>query len=140
VKRLFFALFFLSTAALAEDNRQFVQLPPAAQEALRQEMLDNLLALNEVLSLVGAGKFNEAGDVAEKKLGVSAMGKHRSKPVDARPGPHMPEAMHNIGIQGHMAASEFAVAAKSSEYDRALTLLPKLTQPCVACHYSYRTR
>ena len=140
MKRLVFALFFMSTAAFAEDSRQFVQLPPAAQEALRQEMLDNLLAINEVLGLVGAGKYSEAGDVAEKKLGVSAMGKHRSKPVDARPGPHMPEAMHNIGIQGHMAASEFAVAARSGEYERAMTLLPKLTQSCVACHYSYRTR
>jgi roadblock/LC7 domain-containing protein len=140
VKNLVFALFFVSTAALAEDNRQLVQMPPAAQEALRQEMLENLLAINEILGLVGAGKFNEAGDVAEKRLGVSAMGKHRSKPVDARPGPHMPEAMHDIGIQGHMAASEFAVAGKSSEYDRALALLPKLTQSCVACHYSYRTR
>ncbi len=140
MKSLFFALFFASTAAFAEDSRQLAQLPPAAQETLRQEMLDNLLAVNEVLGLVGAGKFAEAGEIAERKLGVSSMGKHRTKPVDARPGPHMPEAMHNIGIQGHMAASEFAVAAKAGDYARAMTLLPNLTQSCVACHYAYRTR
>ena len=137
---LFFALFLASTAAVADDARQLVQLPPAAQEALRQEMLDNLLAVNEILSLLAAGKVREAGDAAEGKLGRSAMGKHRHKPFDARPGPHMPPAMHGIGIDGHKAASEFAAAAKGGDRDKALALLPNLTSGCVACHFSYRTR
>ena len=140
MKRLVFALVFASTAAFGEDTRQLVQLPPAAQETLRQEMLDNLLALNEVLTFVAAGKIVEAGEAAEQKLGVSAMGKHRGKPVDARPGPHMPEEMHNLGRKGHMAASEFALAARAGERERALALLPNLTSACVACHYAYRTR
>jgi hypothetical protein len=138
MRSLVFALLCLSTAAFAEDGRELVPMPPAAQAALRQEMLDNLTALNEVLSLVGASKFPEAGEVAEKKLGVSAMGKHRGNPVDARPGAHMPEAMHNIGVQGHMAASEFAVAAKAGEYPRAMSLLPNLTTACVGCHSAWR--
>jgi len=137
---LFFALFLASTAAVADDARQLVQLPPAAQEALRQEMLDNLLAVNEILSLLAAGKVREAGEAAESKLGRSAMGKHRHKPFDARPGPHMPPAMHGIGIDGHKAASEFAAAAKGGDRDKALALLPNLTSGCVACHFSYRTR
>jgi hypothetical protein len=116
------------------------KLPPAAQEALRQEMLDNLLAVNEILSLLAEGKVREAGDAAEAKLGRSAMGKHRDKPIDARPGPHMPPAMHGIGMDGHKAASEFAAAAKGGDRDKALALLPNLTSGCVACHFSYRTR
>lgn len=140
MKALIFALFLLSTAAGAEDTRQFVKLPAPAQEALREEMLDNLLAVNEVLSLMAAGKTREAGELAEAKLGMSAMGKHRSKPMDARPGPHMPPAMHGIGIDGHKAASEFATVAKTGERDKALALLPNLTTACVACHFSYRTR
>jgi hypothetical protein len=140
MRGLVFALLCLSTAAVAEDGRELVPMPPAAQEALRQEMLDNLMALNEVLSLIGVSKFPEAGEVAEKKLGVSAMGKHRGKPVDARPGAHMPEAMHNIGVQGHMAASEFAVAAKAGEYPRAIALLPNITAACVGCHSAWRTQ
>ena len=71
MKALIFALFLASTAAVADDARQLVQLPPAAQEALRQEMLDNLLAVNEILSLLAAGKVREAGDAAEGKLGRS---------------------------------------------------------------------
>jgi hypothetical protein len=140
MKALIFALFMVSTTAVAEDARQLVRLPPPAQEALRQEMLDNLLAVNEILSLMAAGKVREAGDVAESKLGRSAMGKHRDKPFEARPGPHMPPAMHGIGMDGHQAASEFAVAAKAGDRDKALALLPNLTTACVACHYSYRTR
>ena len=140
MKALVFALFLLSTAAGAEDTRQFVKLQAPAQEALVEEMRDNLVALNEVMSLIAAGKIKEAGEAAEAKLGVSAMGKHRDKPFDARPGPHMPPAMHGIGIDGHRAASEFAAAAKGGDRDKALALLPNLTSGCVACHFSYRTR
>jgi len=130
----------ISHAALAEDTRQRATLPAAAQESLRLEMLDNLLAINEVLTLMATGKIKEAGDVAELKLGVSAQGKNRSLPLDARPGPHMPADMHALGMDGHKAASEFAKAARAGERDRALTLLPNLTSACVACHYSWRTR
>ncbi|MER2622475.1 MAG: cytochrome C [Accumulibacter sp.] len=130
----------LSGALLAEDQRQLVILPPAAQEVLRQEMLENLLVLNEIMTLMAADKLKEAGDLAEQKLGVSAQGKHRSKPFAARPGPHMPPAMHALGLDGHRAASEFARAAQAGERERAATLLPGLTGACVACHFSYRTR
>jgi hypothetical protein len=140
MKAFIFALFFLSTVALAEDTRQLAKLPEPAQESLRQEMLDNLVAVNEVLSLMAAGKVREAGEAAEAKLGMSAMGKHRSKPFDARPGPHMPPAMHGIGMDGHKAVSEFAAAAKTGDRDKALALLPNLTAACVGCHFSYRTR
>ncbi|KAF0163708.1 MAG: hypothetical protein FD157_2671 [Rhodocyclaceae bacterium] len=139
-KSLFLMAAFISCTALAEDHRQFAPLPPAAQESLREEMLGNLLALNEILTLMAAGKVKEAGQLAEKALGQSAQGKHRDKPLDARPGPHMPPAMHGIGIDGHVAASQFAKAASSGDRKKALALLPKLTEGCVSCHYSYRTR
>ena len=140
MKALIFALFLLSTAAGAEDTRQLVKLPAPAQEALREEMQGNLVALNEVLSLIATGKIKEAGEAAETKLGMSAMGKHRGKPFEARPGPHMPPAMHGIGMDGHKAVSEFAKVAATGDRDKALALLPNLTAACVACHYSYRTR
>lgn len=130
----------LAGTAGAEDQRQLAPLPAPAQESLRQEMLDNLLAIHEILDHVAAGRLTEAGQTAEAKLGKSAMGKHRDKPMNARPGPHMPPAMHGIGMDGHGAASEFAQAAKAGDRDKALALLPKLTGACVACHYSYRVR
>ena len=140
MKALIFVLLCLSTGAFAEDNRQLAKLPAPAQESLRQEMLDNLVAVNEILSLMAEGKVKEAGESAETKLGMSAMGKHRSKPFDARPGPHMPPAMHGIGMDGHKAVSEFAAVAKTGDRDKAIALLPNLTAACVGCHFSYRTR
>jgi hypothetical protein len=130
----------LSGAVLADDQRQLVTLPAPAQEALRLEMLDNLVAINEILGLVAADKLKEAGEIAEQKLGLSAQGKHRDKPFEARPGPHMPPAMHSLGMDGHRAASEFAKAAQTGDRNRTLALLPGLTNACVTCHFSYRTR
>ena len=140
MKALVFALFLASTAAVADDPRQLASMPPAAQEALRQEMLANLMALNEVLSLVAENKIRQAGEVAEAKLGLSAMGKHRDLPFEARPGPHMPPAMHRIGMEGHKAASAFARAAADGDRAKALAALPAVTAGCVSCHHAYRIR
>jgi hypothetical protein len=140
MKRLLMIACLASAAAVAEDTRQLVTLPPAAQANLRQEMLDNLVAVNEVLTLMAAGKVKEAGAAAEASLGQSAMGKHRDKPFAARPGPHMPPAMHGLGMDGHRAASEFARVAATGNRDQALALLPSLTGACVACHFAYRIR
>ena len=127
-------------AADGDDTRQLASLPPAAESTLRAEMRANLLALNEILGLVASGKFKEAGQIAEQELGVSAMGKHRDLPFEARPGPHMPPAMHAIAMDGHRAASEFARIAASGDRDKTIAALPSLTSGCVACHYVYRLR
>jgi hypothetical protein len=139
-KHLLLIAAIIALPALAEDNRQLAQLTPPAQETLRQEMLDNLLALNEILTLMAANQVKEAGQVAEARLGKGAMGKNARLPFEARPGPQMPPAMHEIGRNGHFAASEFARAAASGERDRALALLPALTGTCVTCHAAFRTR
>lgn len=140
MKKFLLTALFLALPAAAEDARQLARLTPQAQEVLRQEMLDNLIAVNEILSLVAANKLKEAGEVAETKLGKSAMGKNARLPFEQRPGPQMPAAMHELGRNGHLAASAFAAAAAGGDRERALALLPNLTGNCVACHASYRTR
>ena len=140
MKKLILMAALLANQALAADNRQLAPLPPAAQESLREEMLGNLLAINEILTLMAADKVREAGQLAETSLGQSAMGKHRGKPLDARPGAYMPPVMHEIGMDGHRAVSEFARAAASGDREKALAELPKLTGGCVTCHYAWRTR
>ncbi len=140
MKKLIFALFLVSTAAVAEDSREAVRFTPQAQATLSQEMRDNLVALHEVLNMLAAGQPAIAGEIAEAKLGVSAMGKHRLAAAEARPGPQMPAAMHAMGVDGHKAASEFASVAKTGDRDKALAMLPKLTGSCVACHASYRVQ
>ncbi len=140
MKRLLPLILLLALPAAAEDTRQLAKLTPQAQEVLRQEMLDNLIALNEILALVAENRIREAGEAAEAKLGKRAMGKNATLPFESRPGPQMPPEMHNLGRNGHFAASEFAAAAAGGNRERALALLPNLTANCVACHASYRTR
>jgi hypothetical protein len=126
--------------AADDDTRQLAPLPAAAQARLRDEMLGNLRALSEILGLLAAGQVKQAGSVAEQELGYSAMGKNRSLPFEARPGAHMPAAMHQLGIEGHAAASQFARIAASGDRDQAIAALPSLTAACVACHHAYRIR
>ena len=140
MKKLLTLVLLLALPAAAEDTRQLVKLTPQAQEVLRREMLDNLIAINEILALVAENKLKEAGEVAEARLGRRAMGRHAALPFESRPGPQMPPEMHTLGRDGHFAASEFAAAAASGERVGALAPLPNLTANCVACHASYRTR
>lgn len=140
MKNLLTLVLLLALPAAAEDTRPLVKLTPQAQEVLRREMLDNLIAINEILALVAENRLKEAGEVAEARLGRRAMGKNAALPIEARPGPQMPPEMHALGRNGHFAASEFAAAAASGDRERALALLPNLTANCVACHAGYRTR
>jgi hypothetical protein len=141
MKRSLFTLVVLSSLWVhAQDARQLAKLPAPAEATLREEMRDNLVSLNEILSLVVAGKVKEAGEVAEKKLGTSTMGRHRTKPFDARPGPHMPPAMHELALQGHRAATAFAAIAATGDREKALAALPTLNNACLSCHLAYRVR
>jgi hypothetical protein len=141
MRQLVFAFVVLSSLSVqAQDARQLAKLPAPAEATLREEMRDNLVTLNEVLLLVVAGKVKEAGEVAEKKLGTSTMGRHRNKPFDARPGPHMPPAMHELALQGHRAATAFAAIAATGDREKTLAALPTLNNACVSCHLAYRAR
>ena len=140
MKKLLFLLCLVALPALAEDTRQLAKMTPEARETLRQEMFDNLLALNNILTMLAANQVKEAGEVAEKELGRGAMGKNAHLPFEARPGPQMPRDMHQLAISGHFAASDFATAAASGDRDKALAALPAVTGTCIACHASYRTR
>lgn len=127
-------------AHAGDDPRLLAPMPPAAEANLRAEMRDSLRALGEVTRLLVAGQVTEAGALAEKELGMSAMGRHRGQPLDARPGAHMPEVMHAIGLEGHRTASEFARIAARGDRAAALAALPGLSAGCVACHSTYRIR
>lgn len=135
-----FTVMSLSAFAQPVDVRQLVTMPEPAVATLRAEMRDNLVTLNEIVTLVVAGKVKEAGVVAEKKLGTGVMGQHRDKPIEARPGAHMPPAMHDLGRNQHKAASAFAAVAATGDREKTLAALPTLNASCVSCHLAFRVR
>jgi hypothetical protein len=124
----------------AEDSRQLVPMPAEARAEMRAEMLDFQSALHQIINALATGKFADAADVAETKIGVSAMGRHRNSPPNARPGMHMPADMHAIARNMHFAASEFAKTARAGDVTKSLVALQPVTGACVACPRGYRTQ
>ena len=125
-------------AAQAEDVRQLVEMPPGAQALIREEMRDNVFALNAIIGLLAEGKLEEAGRLAEREMGTSAMGRFRGNP--SAPGRHMVPEMRKLGRGMHFAASEFADATAVGDLPDALAALKVLTDKCAACHAAYRVR
>ena len=121
-----------------QDYRQLVSIPDESRELMRQDMLDHLSALNEIISNLASNNLDAASDVAEKRLGRSSMGKHRESGMG--PGKFMPPEMRSIGWGMHDAASELSIFAKEGDIKGAYIALQKVTSSCVACHFSYRTR
>ncbi len=133
-------LFAGSSVLEAADTRTLVQMPAPMQEHMLTNMRDHLAAIGEIQSALAAGKFGQAADVAEQRIGMSSLETHGASHM----APYMPKAMQDIGTAMHRSASRFArtaqEAAVSRDLPRALGALADLTQQCNACHASYRLR
>jgi hypothetical protein len=140
--RLFAALALLgaltSAAAQAQDSRQLVEFPPMMLEHEMRNMRDHLATLQKIQAALGAGQLDEAGKLAEHRLGLSSFELHGAKHV----APYMPAGMQAIGTEMHKAASRFALevdkAAATGDLRPAIAALGKVTEQCVACHAAYR--
>jgi len=126
--------------AAEADGRQRVEMPVEARAELRAEMLDFQAAVHSIVGALAEQQFAKAADIAEKQIGVSAMGRHRNAPAGARPGVFMPNDMHAIARSMHTAASDFAKVARNGDTTKALASLQAVTGACVACHHGYRTQ
>ena len=122
----------------AGDQRQLVSMPEQARELMRQDMLDHLSALNEIIGYLASNNLDAVADIAETRMGRSSMGKHRESGMG--PGRFMPLEMRNLGWSMHDAASELSKTAKQGDLNNSYAALQKVTASCIACHYSYRTR
>ena len=124
--------------ASESDPRQLVSMPEQARQLMRRDMLDHLSALNEIVAYLADNNLDAVAEVAEIRMGKSAMGKHRATGMG--PGKFMPPAMRNLGWGMHESASELSRLAKEGDLKGVFAALQKVTASCVACHYSYRTR
>jgi len=127
-----------SKESTGSDLRQLVTMPEQTRKLMREDMLDHLSALNEIIGYLAENNLDTAAEVAETRMGKSSMGKHRGTGMG--PGKFMPAEMRKIGWGMHESASEFSQVAKDGDLKSAYNALQKVTSSCVACHYSYRTR
>lgn len=141
-------LFALSTAALAAEpslnnvpdpgTRQLLQMPAAAKNTLRTEMLERLTALQAIMQAVAAGKPQEAAPIAKAAIGMGVMMRHAKRPPEAIPRNYMPEGMMPLSKQSHMLGDELSEALKSGDRARIDGKLAEVAGNCVACHNLYR--
>ena len=125
----------LSNSSVAENNaRQIVNFPEMMQQHMMANMRDHLAAINEILLYMGNGEMDKAAEIAENRLGMSAMDSHGAK----HQAKFMPEGMRKFGTNMHHAASRFALKAEEGEPLAAYKSLQEITNACVACHTAYR--
>jgi hypothetical protein len=123
---------------LLNDMRTFVEMPENARKILQGDMLDHLAVLNEINRNLSENNLNSAAEVAETGMGRNLLSKYQD--VNMRPGRYMPREMREIGWELHRAATRFAEVAREGNLQKTLQAYQRITEACVACHYSYRTR
>ena len=120
------------------DARERVAFPPELVEHTLANMRDHLLALQQINDALAAGETEQAGRIAEQRLGMSSLGLHGAAEVEK----FMPPGMQEAGTAMHKAASRFAIAAQDAgvtgELKPALKALGETMAACVGCHASYR--
>jgi hypothetical protein len=119
-----------------QSTRILVKMPERMQDHMLTNMRDHLSAIHEILQHMNSGDLEKASEVAEFRLGMSAMSSHGAKHM----GKVMPEGMRKIGRRMHKTASRFARAAEEGDGVSAYQALTEVTSSCVACHGAYRIR
>lgn len=122
------------------DSRTLVHFPEQLRIHTMANMRDHLLALQEIQEALSREQFEKAGEIAERRLGMSSLELHGAHEV----GQYMPKAMASIGTEMHRAASRFAVAtidaAVAGDVKPALAALSDVTRQCLACHSGFRVQ
>jgi hypothetical protein len=126
--------------AAVHDGRAEVAFPPEMRAHTLTNMRDHLLALQEIQFALAKEEYDRAGDIAEQRLGMTALIAHGSYERSE----FMPKGMQDIGSAMHRNASRFAVAAKDAaatgDVKPALAALSTTIGQCVACHAAYRVK
>lgn len=122
------------------DHRQPVVFPEQMKQHTLASMRDHLAALQEIQAALAAAQFDQAADVAERRLGLSSLADHGAH-ESAR---FMPPGMQSAGGAMHRAASRFSTVARdaavSGDIGAAVAALSEVTAACVSCHNGYRLR
>lgn len=130
----------IPSAHAVEDGRHAVEMPDMMKSHMLASMRDHLLTLGEIQSALASGKYDQAADLAEKRLGMSSLDAHGASHMAG----FMPQGMQEIGTGMHRAASRFAVVAQEANVTRdpshSLRALSEVTQQCIACHAGYRLK
>ena len=124
--------------AATGDGRLLVKYPEPLRIQTLANMRDHLSTMGAIQDALARGSFDQASELAERRLGMSSLDMHGAHEVAM----YMPKGMQDAGTTMHRTASRFAITAKdasaSGDLRPALAALANLNQTCVACHAAYR--
>lgn len=124
----------------AIDGRQLVNFPEQMKEHTLSNMRDHLLALQEIQTALANSDYDRAADIAETRLGMTALTAHGAHESSK----YMPRGMQDAGSAMHRSASRFATTAKDAsvtgEIKPAVGALAEVMGACVSCHSGYRLK
>jgi hypothetical protein len=122
----------------AGDGRLLVKYPEPLRIQTLSNMRDHLSTMGAIQDALAHGSFDQASELAERRLGMSSLDMHGAHEVAM----YMPKGMQDAGTAMHRTASRFAITAKDAsatgDLRPALAALAQLNQTCVACHAAYR--
>jgi hypothetical protein len=126
--------------ASVPDTRQAVEFSQAMRDHTLANMRDHLLALQQIEAALAKEEYDQAADIAERRLGMTALTLHGSY----ERAKFMPQGMRDVGSAMHGNASRLAVAAKDAgatgDLKPVLDAMARVTAQCVACHSAYRVK
>lgn len=127
-----------STSIANNDTRQLVHYPEQMKAHTLMNMRDHLLTLQKIQYYLANEQYDQAAEIAEQRLGMTAMKLHGAKEASR----FMPEGMQLAGTAMHHGASRFAQASINAsvtgDLSGALNALSEMTASCVSCHAGYR--
>ena len=146
--------------APVNDTRVMLDYPPDIRAYALANMRSHLQALAAVIQAFAEGRYAEAADIADNRLGMTSNGAEGCRPgtmkMDMKMSPMteadhlghqmallMPERMRELGQNMHRSANDFATSAREAEKDNAKVkeaalALAKIPHQCVACHEAFR--
>jgi hypothetical protein len=142
----------------AGGARQLVKYPPDVKAHTLANMRGHLEAVGAIMDAMATGKYDQAADIADARLGMNSPGAAGCRPhaaagmagMMASDGAHMdhmmsrfmPPGMRELGQNMHRSANTFAAAAreaaKSGNAAPAMAALSTVLHNCAACHARYR--
>lgn len=116
------------------DFRQAVAFPQEMKGHTLSNMRDHLQALQEIQQALAKSEYDQAAEIAEKRLGMSSLALHGAHEVPK----FMPQGMQHAGTAMHRCASRFGVAARNvavtGDLKPVIGGLSEVMGACVACH------
>jgi hypothetical protein len=113
------------------DSRTSLHLSPQVKQHQLANMRSHLEAVQAIVGLIAAEKFDEASDIAHNKLGLTPEMKKMCNMFGN-------DDFRDLGLAFHQSADELGNVLKTGDVQASLNALHTTMNSCVQCHATFR--